>query len=216
MAQGSETSSGTLAVKNPIASKSLGSQLLTLLRTLLASPDRNRILILCVGIVLVVAGTAGTQIRLNAWNQPFYDALAQKSVSGFVRQLFVFVAIAGVLLTLNVAQTWLNQTLKVRLRAGLTRDLFGEWLKPKRAFRLAGAGEIGENPDQRIHEDARHLTELSTDLGIGLLQSTLLLISFVGVLWILSQGIALRLNGASFSIPGYMVWCALAYAAVAS
>ncbi len=100
----------------------------------------------------------------------------------------VFVFIAGVLLTLNVAQVWLNQTLKVRLRAGLTRDLFGEWLKPKRAFRLAGAGEIGENPDQRIHEDARHLTELSTDLGIGLLQSTLLLISFVGVLWILSPG----------------------------
>ncbi len=54
------------------------------------------------------------------------------------------------------------------------RDLFDEWLKPRRAFRLGNAGEMGANPDQRIHEDARHLTELSTDLGIGLLQSSLL------------------------------------------
>jgi hypothetical protein len=28
-------------------------------------------------------------------------------------------------------------------------------------------GETASNPDQRIHEDARHLTELSADLGIG-------------------------------------------------
>ena len=27
---------------------------------------------------------------------------------------------------------------------------------------------MGSNPDQRIHEDARHLTELTADLGIEL------------------------------------------------
>lgn len=79
----------------------------------------------------------------------------------------VFAVIAGGLLILNVAQTWLNQTRKMKLREGLTRDLVDQWLEPNRAFRLAGAGEIGVNPDQRVHEDARHLTELSTDLGIG-------------------------------------------------
>jgi len=52
----------------------------------------------------------------------------------------------------------------------------------RRAFLLSYAGEIGANPDQRIHEDAKHLTELTTDLSIGLLQSTLLLSSFIGVL----------------------------------
>ena len=75
---------------------------------------------------------------------------------------------------------------------------------------------MGANPDQRIHEDARHLTELSTDLGIGLLQSSLLLGSFIGVLWILSQNVTFHVNGRSFAIPGYMVWCALLYAGTAS
>ena len=96
------------------------------------------------------------------------------------------------------------------------RDLFDEWLKPRRAFHLGNAGEIGANPDQRIHEDARHLTELSTDLGLGLLQSSLLLGSFIEVLWVLSEHVVLHLKGHSFTIPGYMVWCAIFYAGTAS
>ena len=69
------------------------------------------------------------------------------------------------LLVLNVAQAWLNLKSKLILRKRLVEDLTAEWLAPLRAVRLSQAGEIGENPDQRIHEDARHLTELSTDLG---------------------------------------------------
>ena len=91
----------------------------------------------------------------------------------FLDQLMVFGVIAGGLLVLNVAQAWLSQMAKVKLRDGVVCDLFDEWLKPRRAFHLVNAGEIGANPDQRIHEDARHLTELTTDLGVGLLQSSL-------------------------------------------
>jgi putative ATP-binding cassette transporter len=91
-----------------------------------------------------------------------------------------------------------------------------EWLAPFRAFRLTNAGEIGVNPDQRMQQDAQHLTDLTTDLGIGLLQSSLLLLSFVGVLWVLSSHMVLSLAGRSFSPPGYMVWCALIYAGLAS
>src|SRR5271166_3169229 len=117
---------------------------------------------------------------------------------------------------LNVVQTWLNQATKVKLREGLVGDLFDQWLRTRRAFRLTYAGEIGANPDQRIHEDARHLTELSTDLGIGLLQSSLLLGSFIGILWMLSGNVVFHVSGRSFAIPGYMVWCALAYTGTAS
>ena len=101
-------------------------------------------------------------------------------------------------------------------REWLTRDLVGEWLKPGRHTRLAGAGEIGVNPDQRIHEDARRLTELSADLGIGLLQALVLLLCFLGVLWTVAGELRISIFGASLPIPGYMVWCALLYAASGS
>ncbi|GGE04514.1 ABC transporter [Aureimonas endophytica] len=180
------------------------------------SPQRNKILLLALALVFVVGAVAYAQIWLNAWNRPFYDALARKDFPAFVRQLGVFAGLASVLLALNVAQLWLNQTGKVALREGLVHDLLDEWLKPLRAFRLSNAGEIGANPDQRIHEDARHLTELSVDLGIGLLQATLLLLSFVGVLWSLSRSLVLHIGGQSFTLPGYMVWSALLYAGAAS
>jgi putative ATP-binding cassette transporter len=197
-------------------SRDLLAQSLMMFRAFMTSPERNKLLFLGGALVIVIGATAFGQIRLNAWNQPFYDALARKDLVAFGEQIIVFAVIAGALLALNVAQMWLNRMAKVKLREGLVRDLFDEWLEPRRAFRLASAGEMGVNPDQRIHEDARQLTELSTDLGIGLLQSSLLLGSFIGVLWLLSDSVVFDMDGRSFVVPGYLVWSALAYAGAAS
>ena len=202
--------------ERPAEKEGLVAHLRTMLQVFSSSRRRGALLWLGAGLALVVGATVYGQIRLNAWSRPFYDALSRKDLSGFASQLFVFVVIAGALLVLNVAQTWLNQMTKVTLRDALTRDLFAQWLAPGRAFLLAGAGEIGVNPDQRIHEDARHLAELSTDLCVGLFQATLLLTSFVTVLWFLSSGVVFELLGTSFVIPGYMVWSALFYAGAAS
>ena len=127
-------------------------------------------------------------------------------------QLGVFAVIVGVLLVLNVGQRWLSEMLKLKLREGLVQDLVGEWLKPHRAFRLAKVGPVGVNPDQRMHEDARHLTELSSDLGVELLQSSILLITFVTVLWRISGALRFPFDGRMIAIPGYMVWAAVLYA----
>jgi vitamin B12/bleomycin/antimicrobial peptide transport system ATP-binding/permease protein len=194
----------------------LSSEIVRMASALWTSRRRNTILLLAAALVAVVGATAFAQIRLNAWNRPFYDALTRKDMPAFMVQLGVFVEVAGVLLVLNVAQTWLNQTSKVALRDGLVRDLLDKWLSPLRALRLSNSGGMGANPDQRLQADAQHLTDLTTDLAIGLLQSTLLLLSFIGVLWALSRGMFLPLGGYTFAPPGYMVWCALLYAGAAS
>ncbi len=181
-----------------------------------ASPQRYKLLMLIGALIAVVGATAYMQIKFNAWNRPFYNALTRKDMPAFVEQLGVFAKLAGILLLLNVAQMWLNQTTKVVLRQGLVDDLLNEWLKPVRAFRLSNSGAMGANPDQRLQADAQHLTDLTTDLGIGLLQSTLLLLSFVGVLWVLSRGMFLPIAGHVFAPPGYLVWWALFYAGAAS
>ncbi len=196
--------------------RELAPQLWMMISTFFHSPGRNILLLLGAALCAVAALTAFGQIKLNAWNKPFYDALSRKDVSVFLYQIVVFGVIAGALLSLNVAQAWLREMSKLKLRDGLTRDLFNQWLVPRRAFHLSGAGEIGKNPDQRIHEDARHLVELSTDLGIGLLQSSLLLVCFITVLWTASDGVIFSVAGWRFALPGYMVWLALAYAGIGS
>ncbi|MCX5477711.1 ABC transporter ATP-binding protein/permease [Kaistia geumhonensis] len=205
-----------VAEERPSETAELIRQFSDFVLALWRSSGRSTFILLTVGIVTVILATNAMQVALNAWNKPFYDAIEQKNIRSFITYLMVFGGIAGVLLALNVAQTWLDQMIKLQSRKWLTRDLIEQWLAPRRLVMIRNSGEIGVNPDQRVHEDARHLAELSAGLGIGLFQSSLLLASFIGVLWVLSSGIALTFNGTSIVIPGYMVWCALIYAATGS
>jgi len=204
------------ADREEAAQARLGPQLAMMSRALWAAPVRNTLLLLATAVFLVIAATAYGQIRLNRWNKPFYDALSHRDFRQFLVQLGIFGIIAGSLLVLNVAQTWLGEMSKLRLRQGLVHDLIQNWMLPGRAFRLANAGAIGVNPDQRMHEDARHLTELSAELGIGLLQASILLVTFVDVLWALSNNFIFHIAGRQVDIPGYMVWAAVIYSGSAS
>lgn len=204
--------------KPPVApyDPSATNQLRVLARALHHTSGRGRLYALAVALAVIVVLTAIMQVRLNAWNQPFYDAIERRDLPEFLHQLGVFAVIAGILLVLNVAQTGANQLIRVRLRDLATRDLIGNWMTRKRAARIGRAGDIGVNPDQRIQADTQTLTEATTDLGIGLLQSSILLVSFIGVLWVLSSDVVLPIGGRDLTIPGYMVWAALLYAASGS
>ncbi len=180
------------------------------------SPDEKALAWLVGGLVGIIVSNMLGQIWLNQWQGTFYDALERRDWPGFVHETLRFLLIAGTLLVLVVGQTWFTEMIKIRLRSWLTKDLLDDWLVPKRAYLLTFAGEAGVNPDQRIHEDARHLAELTADLGASLLQATLLLASFIGVLWLLSANIRFPIAGQMVIIPGYMVWCALAFSLAGS
>jgi putative ATP-binding cassette transporter len=215
-ADDSSDSSDSHTAETEAAHSGLVPQLRMMARALRASPVGKSIIWLMAAIFGVIAATAYGQVRLNSWNQPFYDALSRRDFRDFMYQLGMFFIIAGALLVLNVAQRWLVESLKVTLREGLVGDLIRDWMSPRRAFWLANAGPMGVNPDQRMHEDARHLCELTGDLGTGLLQASVLLVTFIGILWVLSRGFVLTVAGHDLPIPGYMVWAAILYAGFGS
>ncbi len=177
---------------------------------------RRRLMALALVMAAILVINAASQIRLNEWSGAFYDALAQRNLPGFLNQLGVFALIAGFLLVLNVTQGWVNSLIKIGMREAIARDVLAEWLKPNRAYLMPLTGSLGANPDQRIQDDARSLTDITTDFCVGLMQASLLLLSFIGVLWTLSENVVFMAYGTSFTIPGYMVWCALAYALAGS
>lgn len=61
----------------------LAPQILTMFRAFMASPQRNKIVLLGAALVAVIGATAFGQVKLNAWNRPFYDALAHKETGSF-------------------------------------------------------------------------------------------------------------------------------------
>ncbi len=85
-----------------------------MIRALWASPVRNTLFLLSGALFVVIAATAYGQIRLNNWNQPFYDALSHHDFAQFLLQLGVFGVIAGALLVLNVAQRWLGRNIEAQ------------------------------------------------------------------------------------------------------
>ncbi len=186
-------------------------------RAIFASSVGRWLIVLLALLVTAILVTSYGQIILNRWNQPFYDAITRRDLNDFLYQLGVYFVIVSILLFLDVGQRWLNETIKFRLREGLTRDLLKLWMAPRRAFWLAtSGGPMGVNPDQRMSEDANKLCDMSTDLSIGLFRSSVLLVSFAGVLWTISADFTFRVRGVDYAVPGFMLWAAISYAVVGS
>ena len=204
------------AEREEAAHSRLARQLGMMVRAIGASSAGKAVVVLIAFLLVIVIATAYGQIRLNRWNKPFFDALSRRDLREFLVQLGIFFLIAGIILVLNVIQRWLVELLKIKLREGLVHDLVQGWMQPRRAFWLAHAGPMGVNPDQRMHEDARKLCDLSADLGVGLLQASILFATFAGVLWILSQGFDFRFGDRDYTVPGFMLWAAIVYAAAGS
>lgn len=187
-------------------------QMRTVFGSLRHTRTRTRITFLSIGLVILICLTSYIQVLLNNWNGPFYDSIEKRNLAEFGRQLEVFVLIAGALLVCNVVQAWLTQTATLLLRRGLAVDLLRLWNSCGRAVPQDATLEGARNPDQRIQEDSLNVADWTVSLSIGLFQSSILLLSFVGILWSISGAFALTLFGYHISIPGYMVWIALIYA----
>src|SRR5580692_7434465 len=213
--EGSKENPG-ISPEGETARLTFGRQVALMVGTIYRSPAGKSVILLVVAIILVVGAVSYGQIRLNGWNKPFYDALSRRDLRDFLYQLGVFFVITAFLLTFNVTQRWLIETLELTLRRGLVLSLLQDWMLPRRAFWLANAGPMGVNPDQRIHEDSRKLCELTADLGVGLLQASILFFTFAGVLWGLSNDFIFRISDRDYTVPGFMVWAAIAYASAGS
>jgi len=207
---------GTPGPETPNGSDRILAQFRELWQIILDPHAKRALMKFGVAIAFVIALNAMFQIQLNNWQGSIYDAIGQKDFSVFVHEIGVFLIIVSALLGLGVLQTWLHEMLKVRLRQAVTFDLLDEWLEAHRIFQLKQSGDISANPDQRIQDDARRLSELSVDLAVGLVQSSFLLIAFVGVLWELSAQVKFSIGGSEVTIPGYMVWASIVYAALGS
>ena len=183
---------------------------------------------LLAAIVALRLSLVGMSVVLSFWNRAFYNALQEKDWDSFVALLFLgrtnadgympgFCAVAIVFIMVAVYRTYLTQWLTIRWRAWMTARLQHQWLSDHAYWRISLAAGTGggfgtDNPDQRIAEDVREFIEDSLSLSLGLLSAIVTLFSFVTILWSLSG--ALTLWGVT--IPGYMVWVALLYAAFGS
>ncbi len=167
-------------------------------------------LLLIVVIALSLVGVA-LSVWLNSWYRDFYNALQNKDLKSFIHLMLMFCGIAAVFILTAVYRLYLTQMLTIRWRRWLTEKHFAAWLGDKSYFRLEQRGHT-DNPDQRLTEDLDNFTSTTLSLGLGLIRNVVSLVSFSVILWGVSGSIELF----GITIPGYMFWAALVYAAVGS
>ncbi|CAM5474027.1 Vitamin B12 transport ATP-binding protein BacA OS=Afipia felis OX=1035 GN=yddA PE=3 SV=1 [Afipia felis] len=195
--------------------KRIASALATIWR--LAAPyfrseDKWAGTILLAAVVAIELGTVAIDVLINQWRNRFYTALQEYKWDVFVHEIIYFCVVAGIFVVIAILQLYLNQWLQIRWRKWMTERYLGEWLHDATHYRMQLAGDPADNPDQRIAEDVRIFIEQFLTLGLGLLNSVVTLVSFVVILWGLSEAAPLHLFGMPFNIPGYLVWAALIYA----
>jgi vitamin B12/bleomycin/antimicrobial peptide transport system ATP-binding/permease protein len=168
---------------------------------------------LLVSVVALNLFAVWLNVRLNTWNNSFYNALQQYNWAEFWRQFGVFGIIAFALIIDAVYSLYLRQILHIRWRRWLTEHFLRSWLEDQQYYRMQLNQTVTDNPDQRISDDLDSFATMSLGLSLGLLSSFVTLVSFLSILWVLSGALVIPAGGgASFSIPGYMVFAALIYA----
>ncbi len=168
------------------------------------------------GMLALGVVNVGIALWLNIWNRDFFNALDKKDTAQLVQLLWMLALIvvsAGVAVAI---QLHVKRRLQINWRAWLSSVTLLRWLDSGRQYQLGMLADEVDNPDGRIAEDIRVSTELAVEFAQSLLQCVLQLFTFLGVLWILSGSMPVRLFGFEFDLPGYMVWAAVAYALIGS
>ncbi len=172
-------------------------------------------------IVALNLGSVYMAVLFNDWYKLFYDALQNKDQAVFWTQMGRFTYLAFIAIVIAVYRFYLTQLLEMNWRQWMTGYYLRRWLGGNAFYQMELArfvqqnGTAPDNPDQRISEDVNQFTSQTIGLTMGVLNASVTLASFVGILWTLSGAFDFRLGGQAYVIPAsWSGWpCCIAWSA---
>jgi len=169
---------------------------------------------LLAGVIAGELGFVAVAVTVIQWNARFFNALEARDWGAFKRELVIFGFITLGAIAVGMAQYFFGTTLQIRLRRFMTERYVALWMANGRHYRLRFVDNTVDNIHLRIGNDVLLFVQRTHELGTGLLQSVVALVSFAIILWGLSASTPLPLFGVDLSFPGYLVFIALAYAGI--
>jgi putative ATP-binding cassette transporter len=177
-------------------------------------------------IIVLNLSLVGVDVLMSFWQRAFYNTLQQKDHEGFINLLLFyhrgasgflpgFASIAALAIAVSVINRYMNQWLQISWRQWMTGNLLQDWLGDRAYYRISlatagGASDGTDNPDQRIAEDLRDYVEQTLTTALDFMSNVVSLFSFITILWTLSGPLTVL----GITIPGYLVFVALLYAAL--
>jgi putative ATP-binding cassette transporter len=171
---------------------------------------------LTIGLLILIGVNVGFQYGINVWNRAIFDAIEKRDAHTVYFLSGVFVPLVLGSMSLVVAQVYLRMTMQRRWRSWLTTSVIARWLANGRYYQLNLVAGDHSNPEARLTEDLRIATESPVDFMSGVLNAFLSASTFIVVLWTIGGALTLPIEGASLTIPGFLVITAVIYAAITS
>ncbi len=171
--------------------------------------------LLAVSLLVLVVTNVGVQVLLNRWNATFFNALEQRRAADLIAGIWLLLALALAAAVVAALTIWARMRLQVGWRGWLTGALIARWLGERRFLSLPQTAPHVDSPEFRIAEDVRMAIDPMVELAVGLVNALLSAAAFVAILWVVGGAITLPVGG-GITIPGFMVWVAVAYALATS
>lgn len=134
---------------------------------------------LLIGLLLSVSG-------LNVLNsfvgRDFMTSLEKQQAGRFYVLALKYAAVFGCLTLVAVCARFCEERLGLMWRAWLTKNFLSRYLASRTYYHLSSRGDV-DNPDQRIAEDIKTFTTTALSFVLILINSTIALTAFSGILW---------------------------------
>lgn len=174
------------------------------LRNFASCEVRGRAGLLALALLVLLFGINGLNVVNSYVGRDFMTAIENRDRAGFVREAIWYVAVFGASTVAAVLLRFCEERLGLLWRDWLTRRLVRSYLAGRAFHRLSLPGGLA-NPDQRIAEDVRTFVTMTLSLCLMLLNGTVTVIAFSGVLWSISPtlffvGIAYAVAGSGMTV----------------
>jgi len=170
--------------------------------------------VLTTALIAIVLIQLFVQYRLNIWNRDLFNAIEKKDGDAVLVQAFVFMPLALATVGLAVMAVYGRMKMQREWRAFVTDRIMNQWLAHGHYYQLNLLRGEHHVPESRITDDARIATDPPVDFSLGIFNSIITAITFIGVLWAVGGSIAVGAPDAAIVIPGYLVVAAIGYSAL--
>lgn len=177
-------------IRGGILTKTSRARLIASLRDFSSSPDGPKAWILFGGLLVMLVAISAINVVASYIGRDFMTAVASRDTAAFARETARFAGILFVAAATAAVFRWTEERLALLWREFLTRRLVRLYLQRHFYHRL-GNSPLVANPDQRIADDVRVFTSTTLAFLLMILNATMSVFAFVGVLWTISPTLVL-------------------------
>jgi putative ATP-binding cassette transporter len=136
-------------------------------------------------LVALLFALSGLNVVNSYVGRNFMTAIADREKAEFSRQAIFYIGVFAAFTIVAVVSRFIEERLALLWREFLTRRAVDHYLAYGTYYQLDASGQL-THPDQRIAEDMRAFTVTTLSFILMVLNSSLTIVAFSGVLWSIS------------------------------